>query len=181
MYAVSPTDTQLEHTSSRSSSSSSSSSTTHFNMVGPLNLGPLVMSLVRLPGSGWDESAGSSPLDLSRASPLAATVSVPMTLPTVSRGGGGGGGRRQVKYSHTSQKLHDVAAAGIKMGHSPQLSVRTDSVPAKIVCLTPQKLNHILKENIQLKERVRSYQQLFRDRKRLASVVKRLGVIGCMK
>lgn len=50
-------------------------------MVGPVDTGELVRSLVRIPGSGYDKSAGSSCLDLARVSTLAASVPVPQTLP----------------------------------------------------------------------------------------------------
>ncbi|XP_063601308.1 uncharacterized protein LOC134785305 isoform X2 [Penaeus indicus] len=50
-------------------------------MVGPVDTGELVRSLVRIPGSGHDKSAGSVCLDLARVSTLAASVPVPQTLP----------------------------------------------------------------------------------------------------
>ncbi|XP_027214724.2 uncharacterized protein [Penaeus vannamei] len=50
-------------------------------MVGPVDTGELVRSLVRIPGSGHDRSAGSTCLDLARVSTLAASVPVPQTLP----------------------------------------------------------------------------------------------------
>lgn len=52
-----------------------------FIMVGPADTGELVRSLVRIPGSGYDKSAGSACLDLARVSTLAASVPVPQTLP----------------------------------------------------------------------------------------------------
>ena len=50
-------------------------------MVAPHNTGDLVRSLVRVPGSGTEKSAGSECLDLSKVSSLAASVRVPQTLP----------------------------------------------------------------------------------------------------
>ena len=51
-------------------------------MVAPHEIGDLVRSLVRVPGSGFDyRTAGSQCLDLARASSLAASVPVPSTLP----------------------------------------------------------------------------------------------------
>ena len=52
-------------------------------MVAPHNTGDLVRSLVRVPGSGTEKSAGSECLDLSKVSSLAASVRVPQTLPPV--------------------------------------------------------------------------------------------------
>lgn len=50
-------------------------------MVAPSDTGALVRSLVRVPGSGSDSSAGSVCCDLARASTLAASVPVNPTLP----------------------------------------------------------------------------------------------------
>ena len=50
-------------------------------MVGPVDTGELVRSLVRIPGSGHVRSAGTICLDLARVSTLAASVPVPQTLP----------------------------------------------------------------------------------------------------
>ena len=50
-------------------------------MVVPHDTGDLVRSLVRVPGSGSNLSAGSECLNLGRVSNLAASVNIPSTLP----------------------------------------------------------------------------------------------------
>ena len=53
-------------------------------MVSPCQVGDIVRSFVRVPGSGSINSSSSSVCDLSRVSPLAASVSVPQSLPRAS-------------------------------------------------------------------------------------------------
>ncbi|XP_047479514.1 uncharacterized protein LOC125032433 isoform X2 [Penaeus chinensis] len=77
-------------------------------MVGPVDTGELVRSLVRIPGSGYDKSAGSACLDLARVSTLAASVPVPQTLPPALMS------QRQPPQNLTDQtKLGSKAGAAI--------------------------------------------------------------------
>ena len=202
-------------------------------MVAPHDTGDLVRSLVRVPGSGSDRTAGSECLDLARASSLAASVPVPSTLPPALA-------TPKVTPPPAKKLDNQGVAAGILPKSSdsesrkrqlPESSSATEgnsagtSPPpkrARIVYMTPQELqshasrvvplntpngtvlflaaeprtansppinlskaslaelikerDNLRKENQELQKRLALFQQLFRDKKRLTSVVKHLGV-----
>lgn len=211
-------------------------------MVAPHETGDLVRSLVRVPGSGSDRSAGSECLDLARASTLAASVPVPKTLPAAlaspkvpqqskneklvgqtgpaadvlggnsssanGRSNTNGDRKRQrpeepaetgnfssessapkrprIVYmtpeqvlSHASRMVSVSTAAGPLLflplqpstSNSPPSSLREASVSQLI-----QERNTLRQENQVLQQQLALFQQLFKDKKRLGSVVKRLGV-----
>ena len=183
-------------------------------MVAPHDVGDLVRSLVRVPGSGSEyPTAGSECLDLARASSLAASVVVPTTLPPALA-------TPKVTPPAPSSSINKfITQEGINAGIS-----KITPVPKKvrIVKMTPQELqnnasrimpinspagpvlymtakpqsetsppvsldkaslsvlmrerDNLKRENKELQRRLSLFQQLFKDKKRLTSVVKRLGV-----
>ena len=221
-------------------------------MVASYDTGDLVRSLVRVPGSGSDRTAGSECLDLARASSLAASVPVPMTLPaalatpkiirvsphtsvneklesqvgaavaatataTAAAAGIIAAAAAAAKPDRKRQRPLDSSEAGNSTGESAPVTKR-----ARIVYMTPQQVmsqasrlvsvstpvgpvlflplqaqtqsspplalneaslsqliqqrNNLRQENQDLQQRLSLFQQLFKDKKRLASVIKRLGV-----
>lgn len=211
-------------------------------MVAPHDTGDLVRSLVRVPGSGSDRTAGSECLDLARASSLAASVPVPQSLPPALAT------PRVVQRPHASRNEKLGGQVGVAAGilqasgaasnssedrkrslsqvssSSGNANGETNSAPkrARLVYMTPQQVmsqanrvvplstpagpvlflasqpqtpnsppitlseasiaqliqerNSLRQENLALQQRLSLFQQLFKDKKRLGSVVKRLGV-----
>ncbi|KAG7167953.1 putative protein TPRXL isoform X2 [Homarus americanus] len=244
-------------------------------MVAPHDTGDLVRSLVRVPGSGSDRSAGSVCCDLARASTLAASVPVSTTLPPALMGsrtpkttepntqenqtsvknklGGSVGvqsgvlkssenvsaatstapsqeGAASRKRPRTEEPGNTESSSSTSSGSSGQVPSRADiedllaNKRARIICMTPQQVaahasnivsipstqgagsmlvlqlsqqslntaplimaptsvaqllqerNSLRQENQALQRQLSLFQQLFRNKERLTSVVKRLGV-----
>lgn len=236
-------------------------------MVAPHDTGDLVRSLVRVPGSGYNRTAGSVCFDLGRTSTLAATVPVSPVLPPALTGPrtaqSAGPSISQKHQLNASSKLGSnigVNSGILKTGAAiPSSTVATSrkrpcpqepsventspvnaessatgsrqpitmegllaSKRARIVCLTPQQVaehsrnivqvstpsgpmlflplpqqllantpvgltpatiaqllqerNNLRQENQVLQQQLSLFQQLFRNKERLTSVVKRLGV-----
>lgn len=193
-------------------------------MVAPHDTGDLVRSLVRVPGSGSNRSAGSECLDLGRASSLAASVPVPTTLPPAlamptvvgptnssenkklgSQVGVTAGilptklanaeHRKRQRSQETSEdgsnsssakkpriytfhQAVSVPASGsvVLLALQPQTSSQPSVNLATSLSQLIQERDNLRRENQELQNRLALFQQLFRDKKRLTSVVKRLGV-----
>ena len=204
-------------------------------MVVPYDTGDIIRSLVRVPGSGSDRTAGSECLDLARVSSLAASVRVEPTLPAALATP-----KIIIRKSHHTSSLNEKlgsqvgTAAGIikeakpsgSGDHKRERQTGDLSAPvtkrARIVYMTPQQVmsqanrlvpistpvgpilflplqaqmqnqtpplslneaslsqliqerNNLRQENRNLQERLSLFQQLFKDKKRLDSVIKRLG------
>ena len=189
-------------------------------MVAPHNTGgDISRSLVRVPGSGYDFSAGSECLNLARASYLAASVPIPSTLPPalvtrkmmtlspVNQEGITAGilpRKRQLSESSsflgtnsrapkririvymTPQELQDHASRIVPMDTplgpflflTAQPKSETSPSPSPSTTLSDliKQRDNLRQENQELQRRLILFQQLFKDKKRLTSVVKRLGV-----
>ena len=205
-------------------------------MVAPHNTGDLVRSLVRVPGSGTEKSAGSECLDLSKVSSLAASVRVPQTLPPAlatpkilqpqqlksvnekletEQGVNAGISRKRPcpsdspPSSHADNSTttsHTNIAKKVRIQYRVQYMTKEEilnqpgtvvpmNTPAgPILYLRPHTTNvhpnltnatltqliaerdRLREENRQMQQRLNLFQQLFKDKERLGSVVKRLGV-----
>lgn len=155
-------------------------------MVAPHDTGDLVRSLVRVPGSGRDRTLSSVCCDLSKVSPFAATVAVPQALPSaIARPLE----EPQQLATNLKKKIIKKENPGkhkprLRTGQLPNLSRSMTTAPMQqqqqlsITALTQllQERNALREENLALQRRVILFQQLFRDKKRLTAVVKRLGV-----
>ncbi|XP_064099909.1 uncharacterized protein LOC135210901 [Macrobrachium nipponense] len=195
-------------------------------MVAPHEVGDLVRSLVRIPGSGHDRTMPSSCLDLAKVSVVAASVPISTTIPpaiarplaqretnrrgakdregpvasrTEKRGNASGG--ENVEHPPMKKPCHVVVN-----GRHPQLVMGTSAVvigtPVQLMfhsgqqiqpqapvqigasagSSTPsvsqllQEVSSLQAENVSLNERLSLFHQLFKDKKRLASVLLRLGI-----
>ena len=204
-------------------------------MVAPHDTGDLVRSLVRVPGSGSDRTAGSECLDLARASSLAASVPVPSTLPPtlvtpkvtppppppvnklgsqegvaagiLPRSSGTEGRKRQLdgssEASDTSAptvlpkraRVVYMTPQELQNNASRVVPVNTPAGPVLFLAAQPRsetsppirfdqatladlvrERDNLRQENQELQRRLTLFQQLFKDKRRLTSVVKRLGV-----
>ena len=182
-------------------------------MVAPHNTGDLIRSLIRVPGSGLDKTAGSEFLDLGRTSSLAARVPVPRTLPPALGprkeeqqmvNGNDCSQSREVTVNlnitltvnDRKRKIpeeyktdnHDSSAT-IKRVRVQQIENQADIPPLPLIPLQLSVVSNddiahqlieerkkLMLENQQLQRRVRLFQDVFRDKKLLGSIAKRMGV-----
>ena len=168
-------------------------------MVVEYDPGKLVRSFVRVPGSGIDTTAKNSCLDLGRTSAFAANVSVPPSLPPSIQ-------VASEKRWIQEDEIEMQAKSFKKSRNDPpqKLFINANTQP-KIVIAPPSSQNLVLvtfshvdaskllqqqklerdikeeldtlkEENKELKRKLSLCQQLFKDKKRLRSVVERLGI-----
>jgi len=160
-------------------------------MVAPHQVGDLVRSFVRVPGSGSEKSAKPAFCDLARASTLAATVSVPQNLPpatnvlTQSPTATPIPNNQQRKRPRSEEKEDSSNAPKAKV---PHVDASSGAVPLKTIPVTlmavripnaeVQKLKEeneqLRKENETLKKQLSLFKQLIRNPQRLNSVLRRL-------
>nr|BDT63583.1 MAG: hypothetical protein [Pasiphaea japonica whispovirus] len=216
-------------------------------MVAPHENGNLVRSLVRVPGSGSDMTAGSEYLDLARTSSLAASVRIPQSLPaalttrriprphvSLNDKLGGQVGTATGILTATDDPRHTHFKDFSASGGAANINCNPPRKRARLVYMTPQQVinqanrmvsvvspvEHVLllpmqpqtsqtsytpnspisltraslaqliqernnlrqenqmlrQENQKLQYRLLLFQQLFKDKKKLGNVVKRLGL-----
>lgn len=163
-------------------------------MVAPHQVGDLVRSFVRVPGSGSEKSAKPAFCDLARASTLAATVSVPQNLPPAtnvltqspsSTQNPNNQQRKRPRSEETEEVKDSTSAPQAKV---PHVEASPAGIPVKTIPVTlmavripnaeVQKLKEeneqLRKENETLKKQLSLFKQLIRNPQRLNSVLRRL-------
>ena len=172
-------------------------------MVASYETGDIVQSFVRVPGSGSDRSLPSSCCDLGRTSTLAAMVPVSAHLPAAIANRTPTTQEKEEKMA-SKRKLGDdsgVKLTGIFATQKhPQHQRRKILVGKRQILLTTtinqrklflklinnqtQNSNRVIyhllqqlyQENVQLKQKLLLFQQLFQNKNRLRSVVQRFGI-----
>ena len=163
-------------------------------MVAPHQVGDLVRSFVRVPGSGTERSARPALCDLARASTLAATVSVPQNLPsstnvlTLSTASTQNPNKQQQKRLRSKETEDNPDFNSAPMAKVPQIETSQDAIFVKTIPVTLmavripnaeiQKLKEeneqLRKENETLKKQLSLFKQLIRNPQRLNVVLRRL-------
>jgi len=157
-------------------------------MVAPHQVGDLVRSFVRVPGSGSEKSAKPAFCDLARASTLAATVSVPQNLPpatnvlTQSPSSTQISNNQERKRPRTedlsdsapkSKVPHMEASAAVPVKTIP-VTLMAVRIPNAEVQKLKEENEQLRKENETLKKQLSLFKQLIRNPQRLNSVLRRL-------
>ena len=155
-------------------------------MVVPHQVGDLVRSFVRVPGSGAERSARPALCDLARASTLAATVSVPQNLPsstnvlTLSTSSTQNPNKQQQKRLRSKETEDNPDFNSAPMAKVPQIETSQDAIFVKTIPVTlmavriPNAEIQKLKENETLKKQLSLFKQLIRNPQRLNAVLRRL-------
>ncbi|CAL4182488.1 unnamed protein product [Meganyctiphanes norvegica] len=162
-------------------------------MVAPHQVGDLVRSFVRVPGSGSEKSAKPAFCDLARASTLAATVSVPQNLPPATNvltllptaNSITNNQQRKRPKSEENESSESIKASKAKVNHivSPPAAIPVKNIPITLMVVRipnaeVQKLKEenvqLRKENEILKKQLSLFKQLIRNPQRLNSVLSRL-------
>ena len=163
-------------------------------MVAPHQVGDLIRSFVRVPGSGSDKTAKPAPCDLARASTLAALVSVPQNLPPATNVLTQSPSASQVPNNQQRKRPRTEEEKGNSSDSSPATTVPlsktlSSAVPTKTIPVTllatvlfpnaaVRKLkegnDQLKKENETLKKQLSLFKQLIRNPHRLNSVLRRL-------
>ena len=133
--------------------------------------GDLIRSLVRIPGSGWDTLMISVTLDLGKMSDLAATIRVPSQLPQALIGSRIQRNPVAPKRIHPEEEDDDDKPPPPKRVSHQRITI----VPSTALSVLLKQRSLLRQENILLQQRLSLFQQLFRDKERLASVIQRLG------
>jgi len=157
-------------------------------MVAPHQVGDLVRSFVRVPGSGSEKSAKPAFCDLARASTLAATVSVPQNLPPAtnvltqspsSTQISNNQERKRPRTEDTSDSApkakvpHMEASAAVPVKTIP-VTLMAVRIPNAEVQKLKEENEQLRKENETLKKQLSLFKQLIRNPQRLNSVLRRL-------
>lgn len=152
-------------------------------MVAPHQVGDLVRSFVRVPGSGSKKSAKPTFCNLARVSTLAGTVSVPQNLPPATNVLTQSPSQQQTRLikSEENDKFLMPPAKKAKVPHIESISEKTIPVTLmafRIPNAEVQKLKEeneqLRKENETLKKQLSLFKQLIRNPQRLNSVLRRL-------
>ena len=122
-------------------------------MVAEHEIGRLVNSFVRVPGSGFDRNAEDSCLDLGKISSFAARINVPPSLPIPGR-------KRKIQKDEEE---------------NPAKPFKKSKKMTEVQFLQ-QQCDILQKKNKELERKLLTIHQVFKDKKRLTSVVKRLGI-----
>jgi len=162
-------------------------------MVAPHQVGDLVRSFVRVPGSGSEKSAKPAFCDLARASTLAATISVPQNLPPAtnvltqspSTQIPNNQQRKRPRSEETEDAKDSTSAPKAKVPHmeAPPAGVPVKTIPVTLMAVRipnaeveklKEENEHLRKENETLKKQLSLFKQLIRNPQRLNSVLRRL-------
>ncbi|CAL4169760.1 unnamed protein product [Meganyctiphanes norvegica] len=151
-------------------------------MVAPHQVGDLVRSFVRVPGSGAEKSAKPAFCDLARASTLAATVSVPQNLPpatnvlTLSPNSAPIPNNQQRKrpMSEEDETLDSIKASKAIPIKTIPVTLMAVRIPNAEVQKLKEENEQLRKENESLKKQLSLFKQLIRNPQRLNSVLYRL-------
>ena len=164
-------------------------------MVAPHQVGDLVRSFVRVPGSGSEKSAKPAFCDLARASTLAATVAVPKDFPPATNVltqspsstqiPNNNQQRKRPRTEETEEVKDSISAPQAKVPHTetPPASAPIKTIPVTLLVVhipnaEVQKLKEeneqLRKENETLKKQLSLFKQLIRNPQRLNSVLSRL-------
>ena len=169
-------------------------SLTPTTMVVPHQVGDLVRSFVRIPGSGSEKSAKPVFCDLARASTLAATIPNPYNLPpatNVLRQSPSSfeipNNQRQKRLRSEENKdishLNPVSKAKIGRTESKPAYIPVKTIPVTLMAVRisnaeVQKLKEeneqLQKENTTFKKQISIFKQLIKSPQRLNSVLRRL-------
>ena len=158
-------------------------------MVAPHQIGDLVRSFVRIPGSGSSKSATPGFCDLARTSTLAAAIPIPQNLPPATNV------LTQTPIADNQQRKKsgpEVKENGIDFNSAPKvIRIETSSAtpPIKTIPVTlmaavhisnagtqklKEKKEQLRKENEILKKQLSLFRQLIHNPQRLNSVLRRL-------
>ena len=162
-------------------------------MVAPHQVGDLVRSFVRVPGSGSEKSAKPVFCDLAKASTLAATVSVPQNLPpatnvltqtptvtplpnTQQRKRPRPEENENSSDSSSAPKIIRIKAssATAPIKTIPVTLMAAVRIPNAEVQKLKEENEQLRKENETLKKQLSLFKQLIRNPQRLNSVLRRL-------
>ena len=166
-------------------------------MVAPHQVGNVVRSFVRVPGSGSERFAGPAFCDLAKASTLAATVSVPATIsvplppttnvPAQSPPIQNNQQRKRPRSKETKKAKESISAPKAKAPHmkppsagAPVKTINVILLAVRIPNAEVEKLKEdneqLRKENEKLKKQLSLFKQLIRNPQRLNSVLRHLEV-----
>ena len=162
-------------------------------MVAPHQVGNLVRSFVRVPGSGSEKSTKSAFCDLARASTLAARVSILQNLPPATnvltqtpsatqapsnqlRKRPRPDGKENVLLSSSPVKVTRIEASPIYIPIKtiPVTLMAAVRIPSAEVHKLKEENEQLRKENETLKKQLSLFKQLFQNPQRLNSVLCRL-------
>ena len=162
-------------------------------MVAPHQVGDLVRSFVRVPGSGFEKSAKPAFCDLGRASNYAATVSIPQNLPPATNVLNlspsvqtlNNQQQKRARSEETKDSSDSSSAPQAKVPHieAPLAVTPVKTIPVTLVAVRipnaeVQKLKEeneeLRKENETLKKQLSLFKQLIRNPQRLNAVLRRL-------
>ena len=137
-------------------------------MVASHQVGDLVRSFVRVPGSGSEKSAKVTFCDLARASTLAATVSIPQNLPPATD---------VITQTPSATKISGNQHQKITSLQVSLVNVPIKTIPVTLmgdICIHKVEVQKLKEENRILEKKLSLFKRLFRNRQRLNSVLRRL-------
>ena len=162
-------------------------------MVGPHQVGDLVRSFVRVPGSGTEKSAKPTFCDLARASNLAATVPIPQSLPPATNVLTQTPSLTQTPYSQKRKRDKieekensddsniapkviriETSSATAPVKRIPVTLMAAVHIPNSEVLKLKEENEKLRKDNEKLKKQLSLFKQLIRNPERLQSVLRRL-------